>query len=95
MTEAENYDIVKNVKDIFDKMTEYSEGAQSDLFLSFYDNSPTFFILVMMAKLTANSYYGIQIAKFELNINYDSHRIISTSFNCRHLRRSRTITGWL
>jgi len=42
MTETETHDIVKNVKDIFDKMTEYSEGAQSDLFLSHYDNSPTF-----------------------------------------------------
>jgi len=42
MTEAETHDIEKGVKDIFDKMTEYSEGAQSDLFLSYYDNSPTF-----------------------------------------------------
>ena len=42
MTEAETHDIVKNVKGIFDKITEYSEGAQLDLFLSCYDNSPTF-----------------------------------------------------
>jgi len=42
MTEAENHEIEKSVKGIFDKMTEYSEGAQSDLFLSYYDNSPTF-----------------------------------------------------
>jgi hypothetical protein len=42
MTEAESAHIVKDVKDIFDKMTEYSERAQLDLFLSCYDNSPTF-----------------------------------------------------
>lgn len=42
MTDAENHEIEKSVKGIFDKMTEYSEGAQSDLFLSYYDNSPTF-----------------------------------------------------
>ena len=42
MTEAETHDIVKNVKGIFDKITEYSERAQLDLFLSCYDNSPTF-----------------------------------------------------
>ena len=42
MTEAETHDIEKNVKDIFDKITEYSERAQLDLFLSCYDNSPTF-----------------------------------------------------
>lgn len=32
MTETETHDIEKNVKAIFDKMTEYSEGAQLDLF---------------------------------------------------------------
>ena len=42
MTEAETHEIVKNVKDIFDKMTGYSERAQADLFLSYYDNSPGF-----------------------------------------------------
>ncbi len=42
MTEAEIHDIVKNVKGISDKITEYSEGAQLDLFLSCYDNSSTF-----------------------------------------------------
>jgi len=42
MTEAETHDIEKNVKDMFDKITDYSERAQLDLFLSCYDNSPTF-----------------------------------------------------
>ena len=42
MTETETHDIEKNVKSVFDKITEYSEGAQLDLFLGCYDNSPTF-----------------------------------------------------
>ena len=42
MTEEKTHNIEKNVKDIFDKLTEYSERAQLDLFLSCYDNSPTF-----------------------------------------------------
>jgi ketosteroid isomerase-like protein len=42
MTEAENQDIAKRVKGIFDKLTEYSEKAQLDLFLSGYENSPDF-----------------------------------------------------
>ena len=42
MTETQTHDIVKDVKGTLDKMTEYSERAQSDLFLSYYDNSPTF-----------------------------------------------------
>jgi len=43
MTEAETHDIIKDVKGIFEKMTEYSEAAHLDLFLGCYDNSPTFF----------------------------------------------------
>jgi hypothetical protein len=42
MTEAGSDPIVKEVKDVFDKMTGHSEKAQPDLFLSCYDNSPTF-----------------------------------------------------
>jgi ketosteroid isomerase-like protein len=42
MTESKTHDIVKDVKVTFDKMTEYSERAQSDLFLSYYDDSPAF-----------------------------------------------------
>ena len=42
MTEAETHYIERDVKSIFDKMFEYSEEAQLDLFLSFYYNSPTF-----------------------------------------------------
>jgi len=42
MDGAETHDIAKEVKDVFDKITESSERAQLDLFLSFYDNSPGF-----------------------------------------------------
>ena len=43
MTEAETHDIARKVKGIFDKLTEYSEKARLDLFLSGYENSPDFF----------------------------------------------------
>jgi hypothetical protein len=42
MTEAETHNIEKNVKAVFDKMFDYSEGAKSDLFLSCYDTSSDF-----------------------------------------------------
>jgi len=42
MTETQIQDIVKDIKRVFDKMAEYSERAQSEIFLSYYDNSPTF-----------------------------------------------------
>ena len=42
MTEAQSENIIKDVKSIFDKMSQYSERAQLDSFLSCYDNSPAF-----------------------------------------------------
>ena len=45
MTESESEHLIKDVKRIFGKITEYSEGAQPDSFLSCYDNSPTFLAL--------------------------------------------------
>src|ERR1700737_1656767 len=42
MTEAESDHIIKDVKSIYNRITEYSEKAQGDSFLSCYDNSPTF-----------------------------------------------------
>lgn len=42
MTETETDNIINEVKNIFDKMVKYSEGAQPDSFLSCFDDSPTF-----------------------------------------------------
>ena len=33
---------IREVKTVFDKMAEYSEEAQSDFFLSYFDHSPAF-----------------------------------------------------
>lgn len=42
MIKAETNDIVKSVREVFDKMTEHSERAEPDSFLSYYDNSADF-----------------------------------------------------
>ena len=42
MTEAESNQIIKEVRTVMDKLTEFSQRAQSDSFLSCYDDSPTF-----------------------------------------------------
>lgn len=42
MTEAESDYIVKDIKSIYEKITEYSEKSQVDSFLSYYNNSSTF-----------------------------------------------------
>lgn len=42
MTEADTNYIIQQVKKVFGKLNEYSESAQWELFLSNYDNSPTF-----------------------------------------------------
>lgn len=42
MSEAESDHIIKEVKNVFDEITKYSERAQLDSFLICYDNSTTF-----------------------------------------------------
>ena len=42
MTESESEHIIKEVKAIIDKLTDYSERAQLESFLGFYDESPAF-----------------------------------------------------
>jgi hypothetical protein len=50
MTEARSDQITEEVQNIVNEMAKYSEEAQSGQFLNFYDNSPTFCTLVVMAK---------------------------------------------
>jgi hypothetical protein len=42
MTKAESEQIAKDLKTVSDKMIQYSEKAQLDLFLNCYDDAPTF-----------------------------------------------------
>ena len=42
MTGTESDYIVKDIKSLFYKMTEYSERAQLDFFMGYYHNAPTF-----------------------------------------------------
>ncbi|HLY71259.1 MAG TPA: nuclear transport factor 2 family protein [Puia sp.] len=42
MTETNNQDIINDIKAIHKKLTEYSEKAQGESFLSYYENSPLF-----------------------------------------------------
>ena len=44
MTKTEPNNTIKDVKGCYDKITEYSSKAQLDSFLSYYDNSPYFFL---------------------------------------------------
>ena len=51
MTAAEIHDITKNIKDVSDKITGYSERAQLDLFLNCYDNTADFLHISSDGKL--------------------------------------------
>ena len=42
MTKTESDNIIKDIKATQEKLTEYSERAQLDSFMSYYDRSPTF-----------------------------------------------------
>jgi ketosteroid isomerase-like protein len=72
MTGTESDHIAKDIKSLFDKMTEYSERAQTDSFMGCYFNSPTFLHLSSdgkmrnyeeFKKICAEYYYALKEQK--------------------------------
>ena len=55
MTETNSDNIIKEVKYSYDKITEYSQKAQLDSFLSYYDDSPYFLSISADGKMENNS----------------------------------------
>lgn len=52
MTEVEYHAVIKNVKDCYAKITEFSRKAQLDPFLSYYDDSPLFLSINAEGKMS-------------------------------------------
>jgi ketosteroid isomerase-like protein len=92
MTEAELHDIVKNVKGIFDKMSEYSERAQSDLFLSCYDNSPTFLHFSSDGKM--RNYEEFKKICTEYYTTLKEQKIITTQEKIHMIDTNLVVLGW-
>ena len=92
MTEAETHNIEKDVKGIFDKMFEYSEGAQSDLFLSCYDNSPTFLHFSSDGKM--RNYEEFKKICAEYYNALKEQKIITIQEKIRVIDTNLVVLGW-
>jgi len=92
MTEAETRDIEKNVKDIFEKMTEYSEGAQLDLFLSCYDNAPAFLHFSSDGKM--RNYEAFKKICVEYYMALKEQKIMTVQAKFRAIDRNLVVLGW-
>ena len=92
MTEAEIHEIVKNIKDIFDKMTGYSERAQPDLFLSCYDNSPAFLHIGADGKM--KNYEEFKAICTEYYDSLKEQKIITIREKIHVIDTGLVILGW-
>lgn len=92
MTEAETHDIVKEVKDVFDKMTQYSERAEGDLFLNYYDNSPTFLHVSSDGRIRNYEEFKRICIEYYNKLKQQSISTITKKFNV--LDPNLVIFGW-
>ncbi len=92
MTETQVHDIIKDVKGTFNKMTEYSEGAKSDLFLSCYDNSPTFLHFSGDGKM--RNYEEFKKICVEYYNALKAQKIITIQENVNVIDPDLVILGW-
>ena len=92
MTEAESNNIIKDVKDSYDKMTEYSKKAQLDSFLSYYDDSPYFLSISADGKMS--NYEEFKNACGEYYNSLKEQRVITTQEKFQVLDETLVIVGW-
>jgi ketosteroid isomerase-like protein len=92
MAEAESNNIIKDVKDSYDKITEYSKKAQLDSFLSYYDDSPYFLSVSADGKMS--NYEEFKNACGEYYNSLKEQRIITTQEKFQVLDETLVIVGW-
>ena len=92
MTESEIHDIEKNVKDVYDQMTEYSEKAQAELFLSYYDNSAAFLHFSGDGKL--RNYEEFKKTCTEYYTSLKEQKIVTIRGNINVIDANFVVLGW-
>ena len=92
MTEAENQDIAKKVKNIFDKLTGYSEKAQLDLFFSCYDNSPNFLHISSDGRM--RNYDELKKICTEYYSSLKEQKIVTIQEKIHDIDTNLVILGW-
>ena len=92
MTEAESNQIIKEVKSTSDKLTEYSEKAQLDSFLSCYADLPDFLHFSSDGKMR-----NYEEFKKICTVYYDSlkeQKVITNQEKFHVLDTNLVISGW-
>ena len=92
MSGAESDHIIAEVKSVFDKITEYSEKAQVDSFLSCYADSPDFLHFSSDGKM--RNYEEFKKICTEYYTSLKEQKIITTQEKFHVLDTNLVISGW-
>jgi ketosteroid isomerase-like protein len=92
MTEASTRDIVKDIKSKHEKLTEYSEKAQLDSFLSYYDNSPAFLHFSSDGKMRNYEAFKKICTEYYNSLEYQEISTITEKFSV--IDTNLAILGW-
>ncbi len=92
MTEAESNDIVTDIKNIHEKLTEYSEKAQLDSFISCYDNSPSFLHFSSDGKM--RNYEEFKKVCTEYYNTLKQQKIFTVTKKINVINNNLAILGW-
>ncbi len=92
MTATESDHIVKEIKNVFDKLTEYSERAQLDSFMSCYHNSPTFLHFGSDGKMSNYEEFEKSCAEYYKSLNEQKITTIQEKVNV--IDSNLAVLGW-
>jgi ketosteroid isomerase-like protein len=92
MTETESDHIIKEVKRVFDEITKYSEEAQLDSFVSYYDNSPGFLHFSGDGKMRNYEEFKKICAEYYTTLKQQKLSTITEKFNV--IDTNLVIVGW-
>jgi len=92
MTANESDNIIKEVKSVSGELTRYSEEAQLDSFLSYYDNSPAFLHVSSDGKMRNYEEFKKICSDYYTSLNQQKVFTIKEKFNV--IDTSHVIVGW-
>ena len=92
MTEAESSQIIKEVKTTTDKILEYTQNAQVDSFLGYYDQSPTFLAFSGDGKMRNYEAFKKLATEYYTSVEKQDVTTIREKFNVMDV--NLVIFGW-
>jgi hypothetical protein len=92
MTARESENIIKEVKSVSDELASYSEQAQVDSFLSYYDNSPAFLHISSDGKM--RNYEEFEKLCSEYYTSLKQQKLFTITEKLNVVDPDIVITGW-